>query len=103
MPESEQPTSPVSVEEFQRLLNEDQAFVDEAVARMQLGEEKYGPVKFLGVDTLQEAMDEVVDLANYARMTYVKLWLLNKRVAQMAVESAKPDKQGFIPMKEFLQ
>jgi hypothetical protein len=70
---------------------------------MEAGADKYGPYKFLSADTLEEAMAEVVDLGNYAHMTYVKLWLLNRRVAQMTVESAKPDKQGFIPMKEFLQ
>jgi hypothetical protein len=69
---------------------------------MELGAEKYGPAKFLAVDTLQEAMDEVLDLANYARMTYIKLYLLQFSTDKLAEEQA-PVKEGFVPMKEFLQ
>jgi|SRR5690349_7536687 len=41
--------------------------------RHELGAAKYGPTKFILVDTLEEAIQEVVDLANYARYTYIKL------------------------------
>jgi hypothetical protein len=41
------------------------------------GADKYGPLKFLTVNTLEEAMQEVLDLGNYARYTYIRLWLLN--------------------------
>jgi hypothetical protein len=44
--------------------------------RHEMGEEKYGAFKWLGVDTLEEAMQEVLDLGNYARYTYMKLALL---------------------------
>lgn len=45
--------------------------------RHDLGEQKYGAGKFLTVNTVEEAMFEVVDLANYARYTYVRLSLMN--------------------------
>lgn len=41
-----------------------------------MGQEKYGPVKFLEVNSLEEAMAEVADLANYARYTWIKLALM---------------------------
>lgn len=50
--------------------------------RHAMGAERYGPGKFLTVDTLEEAMQEVVDLANYARYTYIKLRMLQAYLAQ---------------------
>lgn len=44
------------------------------------GAEKYGPLKFLSANTLEEAMEEVVDLANYARYTFIKLWWMNQQI-----------------------
>lgn len=70
---------------------------------MEMGADRYGPYKFLGTDTLQEAMDEVVDLANYARMTYIKLWLLQQEIAKLAQKHPVADAQGFVPTKEFMQ
>jgi hypothetical protein len=81
----------------------DQDFVNQAAARMQMGEEKYGPFKFLGVDTLEEGMAEILDLANYARMTYIKLYLLRANLGKLQEEHPAVDTQGFVPMKEFLQ
>jgi hypothetical protein len=40
------------------------------------GAEHYGPVKFLEVDTVQMALEELADFANYARYLYIKLRLL---------------------------
>jgi hypothetical protein len=84
------------------LAEADTAFVDEAAHRLQLGEEKYGPFKFLGADTLQEAMEEVLDLGNYARMTYIKLYILQKQLNQFY--ASRPEvKEGFISAKEMFQ
>ena len=47
-----------------------------AEARHRLGAEKYGPVRFTEVDSLQMALEEVADLANYARYTFVKIRML---------------------------
>lgn len=51
-------------------------FDRECQMRHIMGEEKYGPVKFMTVNSIEEAMAEIVDLANYARYTYIKLALL---------------------------
>ena len=52
-------------------------FFDMMQTRHIMGEEKYGPIKFMQANTLEEAMEEVVDLANYAMYTFMKLWVLN--------------------------
>jgi hypothetical protein len=88
---------------FQRLLSlADAEFVDLAAERLKAGAEKYGPHKFLTVDTLEEAMQEVLDLSNYARMTYIKLYLLKYSLSQIET-NVEPDKDGFVSMKEFIQ
>jgi len=87
----------------QALAEADLSFVEEASRRLSDGAEKYGPAKFLEVDTLQEAMDEVLDLANYARMTYIKLFLLQESLKKIVSKHPAADAQGFVPMKEFMQ
>jgi hypothetical protein len=82
------------------LAEADETFIRECSSRLSKGEEQYGSVKFLSVDTLQEAMDEVVDLANYARFTYVKLFVLQKKLDQITKKNPLVDKEGFTPMKE---
>ncbi len=51
-------------------------FDAECQTRHLMGQNKYGPVKFLEVNSLEMAMQEVIDLANYARYTWMKLALL---------------------------
>lgn len=46
--------------------------------RYEAGQKKYGADTYLEIDTVQHAIDEVLDLINYARFTYVKLRLLQK-------------------------
>jgi hypothetical protein len=73
------------------------------------GSEKYGPLKFLGVNVVEEAMEELADLANYARYTWVKLYLMNQALdravgdQELALEgfqSARPGMQGGKPSLE---
>lgn len=45
--------------------------------RHEAGEAKYGPISFMEKNTLVEAMEEVVDLANYAMYTFMKLYVLD--------------------------
>ena len=49
------------------------------------------------------AMDEVLDMSNYMRMTYIKLVILQAHIAKLAAESPAVNEKGFVPMKEFLQ
>jgi hypothetical protein len=55
-----------------------------AAARHAMGATKYGPGKFLSVDTIEEALAEIVDLANYARYTFIKLRLLQDAINEIA-------------------
>lgn len=51
--------------------------------RHQMGQEKYGVIKFMEVNTLEEAMEEVVDLGNYAMYTFLKLYVLNEQLQKL--------------------
>jgi hypothetical protein len=68
--------------------------VIEGERRYDAGQQKYGPNTYLNIDTLQHAIDEVVDLFNYARFTYVKLRLLQEGL----VNSLREDGQVTYPM-----
>ena len=77
-----------------------QQFDEDCDRRHKMGGEKYGPGKFLTVDTLQEAIDEVVDLANYARYTYIKLMLLQASLNEILPEQGVQN-SGFVKSKDF--
>lgn len=51
--------------------------------RHNMGAQKYGAGKFLTVDTMEEALFELVDLSNYAKYTYVRIRLLQERLKQL--------------------
>jgi hypothetical protein len=52
------------------------AFDAHCQEKHELGVKKYSAVRFLEVDSIAMAMEEVVDLANYSRFTYIKLAML---------------------------
>ena len=78
---------------------------EEALERHDKGAEQYGPLKFLGADTLQEALEEVLDLINYARYTAVKIKLLQEVIAQKAADTLDTDTTGggFIPTSSLIK
>lgn len=79
--------------DFAQLTREASAhFFASMTERHEMGEKKYGPIKFMEVNTLEEAMEEVVDLANYAMYTYLKLWVLNAQQQKMVKDA--PDMLG---------
>lgn len=80
----------------------DQEFRDQCQARLEKGEVQYGSTKFLSVDTLDEAMAEVIDLSNYARFTYIKLYMLRQSLAEITARHPAADAHGFVPTKEFM-
>lgn len=56
-----------------------------------MGEEKYGPGTWLDIDTLEAAIDEIIDLGNYIRFTFIKLRLLQESLdTDKSKPSAKP-------------
>jgi hypothetical protein len=67
---------------------------------MEMGAEKYGPVKFLSVDTFEEAMQELLDLNNYSRMLYIKLYLLRESTVKLVEKHPAADEQGFVSTRE---
>jgi len=74
----------ISKERLQTLVDEAGVEFDELCRhRMELGREKYGPGKFLTVDTLEEALFELADLANYAKMTFMRIRLLQAQIEAM--------------------
>jgi hypothetical protein len=68
--------------------------------RHEMGAEKYGALKFVEKDTFQEMIEEIVDLANYARYTYIKLRMMQDYMA-MGVETPPEmlGAKGFINMR----
>lgn len=73
-------------EEIAKLINTfGTEFWELVQARHELGEQKYGPGKFLTVDTMEEALFELADLANYACYTFVKIRLLQERIGREAM------------------
>lgn len=59
-----------------------------------MGAEKYGPVKFMEIDSVEMAIEELADLANYVLYTYVKLRMLQDA---LKIEPAQivPGRTGF--------
>jgi hypothetical protein len=66
-------------QDFMDLVNKfGEEFDRHCVARHEFGEKKYGPVNFMDVDTLEMAKEEIVDLVNYGRYSYVRLCLIQE-------------------------
>jgi hypothetical protein len=78
---------------------------EKAFERHETGAIKYGSFKFLGADTLQEALEEILDLINYARYTYVKVRLLQEVIAEEAAPlvTDEPQGGGFIPTSDMFK
>lgn len=65
----------------------DKAFLDMCESRHKMGAEKYGPVKFLEVDSFEMGLEELADLANYVRYTYIKFYLLRAQMASLVPDT----------------
>jgi hypothetical protein len=68
--------------------------------RHQRGQEKYGDLTFFDADTVEMAMEEVADMMNYMRYTWIKLWLLRRSIYKIVEKHPAADSEGFIPLKE---
>jgi hypothetical protein len=75
-------------------------FDELCAARHQLGAEKYGPGKFLTVDTIEEALSEIADLANYARYTYIKLRMLQEAILEQGTDAGVINDHGFMGSRQ---
>jgi hypothetical protein len=56
-------------------------FDEQALQRHIFGQEKYGTFTFLEKDIFQEALYEILDMANYARYQYIKIRMLQMALA----------------------
>jgi hypothetical protein len=62
------------------------AFDIEAQRKHDFGTQKYRAVRFLEVDSLAMAMEEVIDLSNYSRFAWIKLAMLQQWTMQFEME-----------------
>lgn len=83
-------TVETSPEDIQRYSDE---FDRVCQQRHEMGTEKYGDGTYLEVDTLEMAVQEVVDLANYARYTYIKLRILQDALGTDRTTVLKTDEE----------
>lgn len=59
--------------------------------RHQTGAEEYGPFKFLENDTLGMLEEELADIANYARYTFIKVRMMRLALAGEATKLGSED------------
>ncbi len=70
-------------EKLQRLSEEFEAF---CYNRHLKGAKEYGDTKSLKVDTVEYALEELADLANYARYLYIKLRILEEDLRERGID-----------------
>lgn len=58
--------------------------------RHEMGAEKYGNLNFMETDTIEMAIEEIADMANYLRYTYIKLRMLQDFVVKKVEEEPTP-------------
>jgi hypothetical protein len=101
MTSREPSTKSVSAEALQQASDEFDRWCQE---RHERGAEEYGAFNFFKVDTVQMAMEEVADLANYARYTFIKLYVLqhalNDNMGPATTSTGTMPEGKFVPTKE---
>ena len=77
----------------------EQMFETMCKERHVLGNSKYGQLTFLEMPTLEMALEEIADLANYARYTFIRVWLLRNSLNELQAQSLA-GKEGFFTMDQ---
>jgi hypothetical protein len=88
-------------DEIRIIAESEQLFDRMCQERHDMGRTKYGTLTFLEMPTLHMALEEIADLANYARYTFVKVALLQWRIKQLQ-NKAVTEKDGFHSTSEVL-
>jgi len=70
--------APVDAELIKRMQVLSEEFDVLCQKRHDMGERKYGPGTWLGVDTLEMIIEELIDIANYVRFSFVKLRMIQE-------------------------
>ncbi len=83
------PEPDLSPEVVEALRTADTLFDQLCEERYKAGRDKYGHLTFLSMPTIQMAQEEIIDLANYARFTFVKLELLKLQIQAIQESSMK--------------
>jgi len=65
-----------------------------AQARWDMGAEQYGPFKYLENDVIEMMKEELIDQANYARMQFIKLCILQEMLEDGVLAEMPEMKQG---------
>lgn len=60
--------------------------------RHQMGEKKYGAGTWIKVETIEEALAELLDAGNYIQFTYVKLRMLQENILEVLKSQDEPAK-----------
>ena len=94
-----------STDELEALTQEANAAFEVACrTRHAKGEEEYGHNTFLTAPTVEMGLEELADLCNYIRYTYIRLYILNKMMGkainQKQKEMQSTGSDGFLPMSE---
>jgi hypothetical protein len=102
-PPTDLPEPDLTPEQKELIVVAEQLFEQMCLDRHRAGNQKYGKFTFLEMPTVQMAMEEVVDLANYARYTFIKLALLQDAIRQVQNNSLLGgEAEGFHTMEEIL-
>jgi hypothetical protein len=88
-------------EEIAIIQEAERQFEEMCKNRYLAGRAKYGNMTFLEMPTLEMAMEEIVDLANYARFTFVKVALLRQGIKTLQDRSLG-QVDGFFPTDQIL-
>jgi hypothetical protein len=91
----------LSEEQLQSIAEANQLFDQLCQQRHDKGREKYGTFTFIQMPTIEMAMGEVIDLANYARYTFIKLYLLQQQIEEIQ-QQGLADESGFISTTNLL-
>jgi hypothetical protein len=95
------PEPQLTPDELEIVRAADEAFDQMCQARHETGRTKYGILTFIEMPTLEMALEELADLANYSRYTFIKVALLRYRIGQ-AQEQSLGNVDGFFTTPEIL-
>jgi hypothetical protein len=78
------------------------AFEIQSRERHLKGEEEYGHNTFLTAPTIDMALEELADFANYMRYTYIQVYIFQKILEKTKAdaEASVPGGAGFVPMSD---
>jgi hypothetical protein len=86
-----EPTFEVPEDDAVMMLEANELFNRMCQQRHEMGEETYGHDTFMNNNTIEMALEELVDFSNYARYTFVKMYVLGRKLDQYLIEQGLKD------------